>query len=127
MTKRRSRLGASVLLAFGLLVACGSATNDTIHVTSYDQSCTKDTDCVAVLTGTIGCCGGDCGAINKTAQAQYQAALASVTASVQCGDFSCPATDCSFFPAVCNAGKCALPKCAQGGADICPRDGGVVP
>jgi len=122
MKTRRALTCASVALTLCILVACGGgAQNPTINAASYDQSCSKASDCVAVLTGPLVCCGGDCGVISKTADAQYTSDLAAAKQSLTCGDFSCPDTACSNFPAVCTGGKCALPKCAQGGTDACKQ------
>jgi hypothetical protein len=118
MNSLRIRL-ASASTVLAILVACNAELDNPIEASSFDQSCSEDSDCVAVLEGTLGCCGGDCGAINKVANAQYEADLTAITQSFDCADVSCPDTDCSFFPVTCVKGKCAVARCARNGEDAC--------
>jgi hypothetical protein len=109
----------SFAMATAVLVACGAQLSPVIEASSFDQTCTKDTDCVAVLEGDLSCCGGDCGAIRKTANAEYEADLTAITNSFDCSGVECPDLDCSFFPVTCTKGKCAVARCAQDGEDAC--------
>jgi hypothetical protein len=77
--------------------------NCSIEASSYDQSCTLDSDCVAVFSGSF-CGDHECAcensAINVSAQTRYVADLQNDHAP------ECP---CPSPPAVsCNGGTCGL-------------------
>jgi hypothetical protein len=83
-----------------------------IDVSDYDTSCTQDSDCIAITAGTL--CTGAClcggATINKSAEAQYEAAIASISSG------GCP---CASGPIPqCQGGTCTLCdgpyKCTSG-------------
>ena len=80
--------------------ALAAASCTTIDVTSYDQSCTKDSDCLAVVAGTF--CPGQCtcatGAINLGEAMRYKQALAPLR------ECSCPGVGAP----TCADGRCKL-------------------
>jgi hypothetical protein len=83
-----------------------------VLASDYDQSCTVDTDCVAV--GEIsscpasGCDGCTTEAVNKSVMAQYTAAFAQAFASGPSG----PGCNCPCESgAVCRGGKCQAAFC----------------
>ncbi len=93
---------SAALVAALLSAHCNTNRSCTINASSYNTSCTKDSDCVAVFSGSF--CGHTCAcenaAINVSAQAQYEADLSSE------GPPECP---CPASPAVaCDRGACAL-------------------
>jgi len=102
--------------------ACNSPLTDastgtcvTIDVTSYTTSCTQNSDCVSIATGTL--CDGNCGctggaAINVSSQAAYQQAISGLTF----GLCPCPAE----FPPVCTAGVCAPGNGLAADASVTP-------
>jgi hypothetical protein len=91
------------------LAACGggtpaATTTDggtcaSISTSSYDQSCTESSDCVAVPEGNI--CLDECactyGAISESAVTKYQSNFP------QLGQESCP---CTPLPPTCQSGVC---------------------
>jgi hypothetical protein len=74
-----------------------------IALSSFDQSCKEDTDCIDITAGTI--CTGQCAcggsAINVSGEAAYQQALASIGSGVAC---PCPLGG----QPRCLTGHCAL-------------------
>jgi hypothetical protein len=90
--------------------ASGSAACE-ISASSYDQSCTADTDCVMVSAGdyctsTACLCGGS--AISRSALAQFNANVAKTpvaSGAVEGADCGCP----EAFGPCCRQGKCVLP------------------
>jgi hypothetical protein len=100
----------------------------TISASSYDQSCTVDTDCTEVTStdycSTDNClCGGS--AINVAALAQFNADTSKTPLSMRAGACSCPA---GFGPC-CRSGMCtmtcfstadALPACVDAGGTCEP-------
>jgi hypothetical protein len=114
-----------------LAIACGGSADSTgtstqsdsacsVVATSYDQSCSKDADCVLVPPGGNTCdpCGGDpsgsgmyyffCDevAINVKDRARYLAALQSGLATVPDKQLSC-SSSCPMAPAAtCVQGTC---------------------
>jgi hypothetical protein len=115
---------------------CTDANAQLIQASNYDQSCTTDTDCVAVAEGNFCYPGaGNCpnAAISKSANAQYQADTAKTRAA------SCYAPgNCGTGPGPCCLGgtcsfslQCPLnpplnpaPTCALGAA-TCVIDAGA--
>lgn len=100
---RRKPLAALALAALALAapLAAAACTGTTIvDVTEYDQSCTKDADCVVVKDGDI-CCGCPDAAINVSELERYQDDLG--TCDAQC-DIGCVGDPI----AVCSAGKCGV-------------------
>lgn len=90
----------SLILAV-LLSGCGGGGETHVIIASaYSQTCSKDSDCVAVYQGTLGCCGPGCSnsAIN---QSSYTAYLSDVSAR----EPACSGVDpCALFDnAVCSA------------------------
>lgn len=77
--------------------------NCSIEASSYDQSCTLDSDCVAVFSGSF-CGAHECACensvINVTAEARYEADLQNDHAP----ECPCPSPP----PVSCNAGTCGL-------------------
>ncbi len=89
------------------LAECTDANTQTIQASNYEQSCSTDSDCVAVGEGNA-CfpCALVCpnAAINVAAHAQYLADVAKTFAGSNSGTcvLSCPAN----FGGCCRAGKC---------------------
>lgn len=88
---------------------------------AYDQSCTQDSDCVAVSAGTVcntGSCLCNAAAVNVSASAAYQDMVKQVLATEMPPQFGC---SCPFFGnAACINGACrtcggASPACPDGG------------
>jgi hypothetical protein len=113
---------------------CGDASAQTITATSYDQTCQKDSDCVAIEEGNFCLPGANNGctnaAINKGALAQYRADLAKTQGGVCYGVTGCPEEGAPC----CASGKCtADPQCkttsgdASVDAEAGQADGGRVP
>jgi hypothetical protein len=101
-----------------------------IDLSTYDQTCTADSDCIIILSGEICsndaclCAGGS--SINKSGQARYDAALPPVTpVRMPC---SCPASGAP----TCIAGTCHVcggvgsndPACGDAGDAGDAGDGG---
>jgi hypothetical protein len=113
-------LFASVLACSKGTTACTDANVELIQASNYDQSCTVDSDCVAIAAGNacfpcvVLCQTG--GAINHSAVSSYESDIsktigAGETSGVQCG---CPA---GFAPC-CRAGMChADPECESPATD----------
>ncbi|HEX4340769.1 MAG TPA: hypothetical protein VH062_32900 [Polyangiaceae bacterium] len=106
--------GAAIAAALG-----DAAATCTILASSYDQSCTQDSDCVPVGEGKG--CGAPCGplcpstAINVNAEATYRADLAK-TPYGYCGfNCGCP---------VSGTPRCVHGKCTQGLLRLIPVDAG---
>jgi hypothetical protein len=93
-------LGLAVVL--NATSSCGGGVCN-IQAASYDQSCARDADCVAV-EGNL--CGGGCNcenaAINVSAQQQYATDESKKNGNLNSG---CP---CAFTPAWCNGGLCSV-------------------
>lgn len=101
-----------------------SSTCAIVVASQYDQCCTVDSDCVAV--GEVASCQGVCvncpaGAINKGAEARYNAAFERAIPLGSGGTCPCPQES----GAVCRNGRCqmatgvpsgdTLPSCADAG------------
>ena len=88
--------------------SCVDASAQLLLASSYDQSCRKDSDCVAIEEGNFCRPGANNGctnaAINRTALAQYQADLAKTTAGVCYGLTGCPLES----GPCCQSGVCAV-------------------
>jgi hypothetical protein len=88
--------------------SCVDASAQIIMASSYDQSCQKDSDCVAIEEGDFCQPGANNGctnaAINRTALTQYQADLAKTTAGVCYGLTGCPLES----GPCCQSGVCAV-------------------
>jgi hypothetical protein len=84
-----------------------------VDLSTYDTSCTQDSDCVEIASGEI-CprttcyfCGGS--AVNVSEEARYQAAIASIAAADAVATPEPFACGCPFFGnPVCAAGQCTL-------------------
>jgi hypothetical protein len=90
-------------LAFACVGKSGPAECN-ISASSFDQSCTTDSDCVGVSDGNL--CEASCtdctsAAIHTSAQAAYQSALAKLSFSPRV----CP---CPLVPVYCDHGVCGL-------------------
>jgi hypothetical protein len=91
-----------------------------VDLSTYDTSCTQDSDCIEITAGEIcprsSCygCGGS--AANASEGARYQAAISSIVAADTVPEpFIC---ECPFFGRpVCASGQCTLcvPALADGG------------
>ena len=102
------------------LTVCTDSNVELIQASNYDQTCSVDTDCVAIAEGdacypcVVICRTG--GAINRSALSSYESDIsktigAGETSGVGCG---CPA---GFFPC-CRGGTChADPQCEAPSAD----------
>jgi hypothetical protein len=88
--------------------SCVDASAQIIMASSYDQSCQKDSDCVAIEEGDFCQPGANNGctnaAINRTALAQYHADLAKTMAGVCYGLTGCPAE----VGPCCQSGVCRV-------------------
>ena len=106
-----------------------ACTGTVIHASSYDQSCTTDSDCVAVAEGNA-CiaCGFNCAnaVINVSAQAQYRADIANTPAGSSESDPACVSGCPAEFVPCCRAGQCrtdstcSMPAPADAGIDATP-------
>jgi hypothetical protein len=104
---------------------CADAAAQNIMASSYDQSCQKDSDCIAIEEGNFcdpgrndGCTNA---AINKSALARYQADLAKTQAGVCYGLSGCGAE----FGPCCQSGVCRVnAQCAVIFADDASADAG---
>ncbi len=84
-----------------------------VDVSTYDRSCTKDSDCMYIGAGTW--CPGDCGccgwnaAVNGNGQTCYEQTLAQVALNYDC---NCPLSPCASFDdgPVCLRGICTVPN-----------------
>jgi hypothetical protein len=104
----------------GLFVEADGASCVDIELSSYSQTCSTASDCTLIAVGTI-CSGADACAectttpINKSGEAQYQAAVSLVTVTGIC---ACPA---EIVPS-CVHGTCTIcagssdPACSDGGS-----------
>jgi hypothetical protein len=95
-----------------------------VRATDYDRACVRDSDCVLVAEGTIGCCGIGCpnAAIATSAQATYQADVSArtpiCTPSPPCVAIASTGDLCGDPVAACVDGSCAMLTCEKVG---CPR------
>jgi hypothetical protein len=88
---------------------CTDANVQLIQASSYDQSCTTDTDCVPISEGNAcdalfgSCCAN--ATISRAAFAQYQSDLAKtrVASCTTGGRFTC---NCATYPICCLGGSC---------------------
>ena len=102
-----------VALTWG--VACSNTTSadHALRLSDYSQSCSGDSDCVAVYAGILGCCGGSCAnaAIAMASYAGYQHDLSvkvpKCVPPPPCAFLS--ATECGTPPPRCDNGVCTLP------------------
>jgi hypothetical protein len=99
-----------------------------VDLSTYDTSCTQDSDCVEIASGEI-CprttcyfCGGS--TVNVSEQARYNAAIAPIVAADAVPTLEPFACGCPFFgnPA-CVAGQCTLciPNFTDGGCASQPK------
>ncbi len=112
-------------LALVLLTACSGSgsgqpgqTGQTISASSYDQECTKPSDCVPIATGLVTCCGFDgCdnAAINKSDESKYEADL-EADHPANCTGVACPEIACETSPVGCVGGKCKILPFGSGDA-----------
>ncbi len=133
--KLTSLLACIAAAALVTTAACGSSSgttspgDTTITASSYDQSCQSAADCVAVAVGqACEACGLACpsDAINKNAQAKYEADVKRATSSCNPPPGGCGA-DCIAFTVTCTAGKCGgCPgmSCADAGGGDSGADSG---
>jgi len=102
-----------------------------VLASSFDQSCTVDTDCVAVhevhacpITDCSGCLKQG---INKGAMTQYMSAL-SKNAALGPSGVICHCPPCQGDFAICRGGQCQAPSCTPPFADTlaaCANAGGL--
>jgi hypothetical protein len=107
------------------LIACTDADVQLIQASNYDQTCTTDSDCVAVAEGNF-CFPPNCpsAAINVSATAQYNADVAMTNAAICGGASSCP----TFSGPCCRGGSCSLGAACVSAADAGAESGaGRVP
>jgi hypothetical protein len=94
-----------------IVVQVDGATCVDVSASSFDTSCTADSDCMSIYVGQI--CGGSCAgcvpnlAINVSGDAQYEADLASISGG---GGEACP----------CPASS--VPRCGNGTCVLCSID-----
>ena len=121
MGRTARAIAAALLTAAGCntthdVTACTDANVQLIVASSYGQTCSVDTDCVAVAEGNacypcvVICRTG--GAINRTALSSYES---DISKTIGAGEASGTATRCGcpagFFPC-CRGGIChADPQC----------------
>jgi hypothetical protein len=120
-------LASSFLVACAVVAACtsgSSSPSDVITVTSFDTSCKADTDCVAIVAGSIGCCGCANAAINASSKAAYDADVAVI--DQHRGVCTADCVDCPQVAPFCANGTCAIPSPPDGGSDAGATCGGVV-
>jgi hypothetical protein len=112
----------SIFLVLAAVGGCGASATHSVTASDFQQSCSVDSDCVAVYEGTLGCCGPGCpnAAINQTSHAAYDSTVSSRTPTCS------PADPCVGLTAViCRAGAvCANGTCAfqQPAADASSPD-----
>jgi hypothetical protein len=114
----RSRFVYQPALGLLLLGLCSAGCSDTtavvnISASDYNQSCSKNSDCMLIDEGSSCCAGCGNAAINVSDAAKYNAAAAQRQAT--CKAQLCPEIACIFSLAVCSAGKCAA--CHSPGCD----------
>jgi hypothetical protein len=108
---------AAVIAPASSEVACGSGgTCVDIDLSTYDRTCSKDSDCTLIDYGHL--CNGDClcgrsPAVNVDGLARYQAAISKVTPG------RCECSNAGVL--ICLAGQCE--QCAYVGA--CATDAGL--
>jgi len=101
------------LLAFAVafaVVVCESCKDHEIVASDYDQSCTQDSDCVAITVGDA-ICVSHCpnAAINESSESQYES-------DVNAGKQDCPSTastgspyiPCGTYSILCRRNVCFL-------------------
>jgi hypothetical protein len=96
------------VVALTLGFACSNTSEDhTVRASDYNQSCSGDSDCVAVYAGVIGCCWG-CpnAAVAMTSYASFQHDLTVKTPRCV------PAPPC--FDPTANACGTPSPRCDHG-------------
>jgi hypothetical protein len=102
---------AGSLIVLATVAACGV---ESVLAKDYDQSCTKDADCVLVaeLKADGTSCTLTCPrtAINENDQETYETELEEERRA--CTDIAEP--DCVPFTAICTAGKCASRSAMDG-------------
>ena len=117
-----SMLTGLLMMAYGS-TSCSPSTApcSPVLASDYDQSCTVDTDCVAVgevsSCPAFACDGCTTEAINKSVMAQYMTAFAQAFTS------KAPGTGCGCpceSGAVCRGGKCQAAFCGPPTADTLP-------
>jgi hypothetical protein len=108
MTRRDAFTGAAIAFAIGILASCGGG-GGTIVASSFDQSCSKASDCVGVFQGTPACCDIECPnvAINIKDRSRYEVAL-SADAPTNCPPTACVAMSCLPTSVACVAGQCSI-------------------
>ena len=107
----------SICCLDGVGNVCADGGEEVISASNYDQSCTKDSDCIAIATGNvcfpciIECATG--GAISAAAMSQYQAdiektsAWATIQSTISSNDAHFLGCGCPFnFGPCCRAGMC---------------------
>jgi hypothetical protein len=78
MMARQMQRGLQTILILGLAMAgfgCGGGDtgSHSVNASDYDRACSQDSDCVAVYSGKIGCCGdAPNSAIAQDNYSQYQ-------------------------------------------------------
>lgn len=87
-----------------MATACGSSVVD---LADYDQTCSVDTECVAVPAGDVCACACDIAAVNGRDNAAYMSEWNSKSTTCSGAD------QCAVCPAlplaICRSGKCAVP------------------
>lgn len=97
-------------ISFTLMAALGSAlaacASTTMRTADYDQSCTRDADCVDVFEGNLCtmCC--NINTINKQEEARYDRDLERARAA--CGKRIIQCHPCSGSPVACQRGRCVI-------------------
>ncbi len=104
--------------AWGYCCYCEGADAGTgcvnVDPSTYDRSCTKDSDCMFIWSGSLcpgGCqyiCGGGNTAINVDSRACYEQALAPMAAASL--DIVCHCPNWSGYTPVCVQGVCTVPN-----------------
>ena len=110
--------GAFCCLDKAVVPDAASCTDGGIEASSYDQTCAKDSDCVAIGEGNS-CllCAFNCtnAAISKGALAKYMADIANTPAGISDSSGKCFSGCPAEFGPCCNAGKCAVNSQCQSG------------
>lgn len=84
-----------------------------MNTAAYDDTCTDDIECVAVVFGDVCECGDHCAAIARSEREQYDADVNELTGCGFSVAPSCPNGDnpfavCAARDAACNEGRCVV-------------------
>jgi hypothetical protein len=102
-----SRYLPSWMVCLSMVLAACEGRREEIRAEDYDQTCSKDEDCMTVLAGNACKCSCDMAAINDRDVGDYTRDLADIKA--ECVDELAKCAKCPEMKgAVCASGKCAV-------------------